>query len=142
MRLRIGIVVSKWHEEYTSVMLEKCKNTLIDEGVQKNDIVTLQVSGTFEIPFGAKALIERHTLDAVIAIGCLIKGETMHFEYIAEEVARGIMQIGLETGVPVIFGVLTCLTEKQARDRSLGKKSLAADWGKTAIEMARLRIER
>lgn len=96
------------------------------------------VSGAFELPFAARKLAHDDAVDAVVAIGVLVKGETMHFEYIAGAVAQGLMDVQLQSGTPVIFGVLTCLTERQAEDRA-GMHTGAnhgIEWGRTALEMA------
>ncbi|GAB5366678.1 hypothetical protein AAMO2058_001164200 [Amorphochlora amoebiformis] len=141
-KLTVGIVVARWNSQITNALLEGCKKSLLECKVSKSKIVVVKVAGSFELPFGAKKLVP--TCDAVICIGCLIKGETMHFEYICENVSRGIMDLGLSSGKPVIFGVLTCLNEDQALARAglanKGKKmhNHGLDWGKTAVEMALL----
>ena len=109
---------------------------LQDAGVPADHIIVQDVPGAFELPVMVRQLVHTHELDAVVAIGCLIKGETLHFEYIAEAVSHGLMDISLSTGVPVVFGVLTCLTEEQAVARSRGEGNLGFSWGKTALEMA------
>lgn len=134
--LTIGIVVSRWNREITDALLHGCLRALQDVRVKKKNIVVMDVPGSFELPFGASVLIKKKKSDAVICLGALIKGETPHDEYIATATSYGIMKVQLETGVPVIFGVLTCLNEKQARDRSVGSKSLAYEWGLSAVEMA------
>lgn len=120
-----------------------CKQALLACHVKESDIVVVDVPGSYELPFGASCLIKgEQPVDAVICVGCLIKGETMHFEYICEAVSQGVMKLGLESGVPVIFGVLTCLNEKQALARAgLGEHSHnhGSDWGTTAVEMALLK---
>ncbi len=106
------------------------------------------VPGAYELPFATKALLKSGSYDAAISIGVLIKGSTMHFEYIADAVSHGLMRVGLDTDIPVIFGVLTCLDETQAFERagiSQGNGSHAhnhgLDWASTAIEMAQLRAQ-
>lgn len=98
-----------------------------------------QVPGSYELPFAARALIgSGDSFDAVITVGCLIKGETMHFEYIADSVSHGLMRVQLDTGVPVIFGVLTVLSEDQAKARAgvlSGSHNHGEDWGLAAVEM-------
>lgn len=93
------------------------------------------------MPFAAKLLAASGTVDAIICAGVLIKGDTMHFEYICDAVSKGIMNVGINTNVPVVFGVLTCLDEKQVIKRSTGDSNHGYDWGKTAVEMALLRNE-
>lgn len=133
--LKIGVVMSRWNAGITDSLKEACLSALRDGGVPAEQVVLQDVPGAFELPVMVRQLIYAHDLDAVVTIGCLIKGETMHFEYIAEAVSYGLMDISLETGVPVVFGVLTCLTEEQAIARSHGDGNLGGSWAKTAIEM-------
>ena len=103
------------------------------------------VAGAFELPFATKHLLEQESFDAAISSGVLIKGSTMHFEYIADAVSHGLMRVGLDCSVPVIFGVLTCLNEEQALERAgiSGSHSHnhGLDWATTAIEMAQLKTK-
>ena len=138
-KLKIGIVYSRWNSFITEPLVMNCREALSDSGVIDKNIYELEVPGTYEIPLVAKKLIEVRKVDAVICLGSLIKGETMHFEYIADAVANGIMRLNLDSGVPVIFGILTCLTKKQAVERSSGKLNHGYQWGMTAVEMALLR---
>ncbi len=135
--LKIGIAVSRWNAHYTEPLLEKCLEGLKEAEVKEENIKVIRVPGSYELPFAAHHLIDED-MDAVICIGVLIKGETMHFEYISDAVSRGIMDLQLKKGVPVVFGVLTCLTEKQAEQRSLGTHNHAREWGLSAVEMAHL----
>lgn len=137
--LRIGIVCSQWHYEMIKALEQQVRNALRDCGVPEKNIVCIDVPGSYEVVYGAKVLIENYTCDAVVPLGILIKGGTMHFEYIAEAVTQGIMRLNIETGVPVIFGILTCLSKKQAEERSIGKESHGYDWGLSAVAMARLK---
>lgn len=137
--LKIGIVCARWNQELSKSMLKKCKQALLDSNVNEENIHVAEVPGSYEVVFGALQLIKNKNVNAVICLGTLIKGETMHFEYISEAVSYGIMKLNVEAGVPVIFGILTCLDEKQARDRSIGDKSHAYQWGLSAIEMALLK---
>ena len=101
-----------------------------------------QVPGSYELPFGAKCLIESSRVDVVVAVGCLIKGDTMHFEYICEGVTQGIMRLNADTETPVIFGVLAVLNEAQARARAglePGSHNHGEEWAQSAIKMALLR---
>lgn len=134
--LRIGIVSTRWNPEITASLTASCLDALGEAGVLSKNIVVLEVPGAFELPLAVQFALRTHRLDAVVAIGCLIKGETQHFEYIAESVSHGLQRVGLDTGKPVIFGVLTCLTEKQAVARSTGKNNHGYGWGQTALEMA------
>jgi len=136
MPLKIGIVMSVWHEKIIQALLSDVLCALSDCGVKKKNIFIKMVPGSFELPLAAKKMVQTKKVDAVLAIGCLIRGETDHYTYIASAVSRGIMQVGLETGVPVLFGVLTCTTMKQAKERSSGKKALGYHWGVAAVEIA------
>jgi 6,7-dimethyl-8-ribityllumazine synthase len=136
--LKIGIVVARWNSDLTYALRDDCKKALLDAGLVLDNIIVQEVPGAYEVVYGSKHLIEQG-VDAVVAIGCLIKGETMHFEYIAEAVSQGIMDLNTNTSVPVIFGILTCISEEQARERSIGEKSHGYAWGQSAIEMALLR---
>lgn len=137
--LKIGITVSRWNEKYTSKLLERCRKALLDSGVSEENINIIQVPGSYELPFAAKHLIESVQVDVVVCLGCLIKGSTMHFEYIAEAVSQGIMNLNLNSGTPVIFGVLTCLDEEQAEERvSEEGKDHGYEWGVSAVEMGLL----
>ena len=118
---RIGIVVSEWNDRITDSLFKGAKETLLQHGVLEENILVKYVPGSFELPLGAKWLLEKSSVDAVICIGCIIQGETRHFDFIAQAVADGIMNVGLEHSEPVIFSVLTCNTMEQAEDRAGGK---------------------
>lgn len=137
--LTVGIVVSRWNADVTNGLLRGCKKALQESGVLKKNIKLLKVPGAFELPFAARHLIENSEVDVVITLGCLIKGETFHFEYVADAVAHGIMELNVDEDVPVIFGVLACLNEKQALDRSRGENNHGYWWGLSAVEMGRLK---
>ena len=135
--LRIGIVVSAWNIEITEALFLGAKNTLLNAGVKDSDIIRKDVPGSFELPLGAKFLLSAIKPDAVICIGCVIQGETRHFDFICQAVSSGIMQLGLENNTPVIFGVLTTGTLQQAIDRSGGKHgNKGVEAAATAIQMA------
>lgn len=120
--LKIGIVTAQWNRTITDQLLDGCAQALKDHGVSENDIFSIQVPGSYELPQGARILLTRHRkLDAVICLGCVIKGETDHNNYINRAVASGLMQLGLTSGVPCIFGVLTPNSMEQAVERSGGK---------------------
>lgn len=132
-----GIVVSEWNKEITDNLLQGAVETLLEHGVDEKDIYVRHVPGSFELPFGASTLLEKKKFDAVICLGCVIQGETRHFEFISQAVAHGIMKVSLSEGIPVIFGVLTTDTLQQAKDRSggaLGNKGTEA--AVTALKMA------
>ena len=118
--MRFGIVVSEWNSEITNALLDGCRSTLETQGVLPDDIVVEYVPGAFELPLGAKMLASASKLNGVICIGCVIKGETKHDEYIANAVAQGIMQLGLMANLPVVFGVLTPNSMEQAQARAGG----------------------
>jgi len=136
--LSIGIVVARWNYEYTYSLRDGCIEGLMASGVSRDDITVWEVPGSFELVYGAKRMLDSAKYDAVIVVGCLIKGETAHFEYLAQSTAQGIATLNAVGNVPVIFGVLTCLTEEQARVRSIGEHNHGQGWGKSAIEMARI----
>lgn len=108
--------------------------------MKPSNVFTTYVPGAFELPLTAKFLTASKRVDVVICLGCLIKGETMHFEYIAEAVSQGIMRVGLESMIPCVFGVLTVLNKEQAIARSTGAKNEGLGWGTTAIEMGLARM--
>ena len=135
-----GIVVADWNPEITHALYEGCYDTLIKHGAKESNIHTAQVPGSFELTAGAKMMIDKHKLDAVICLGCVIKGETDHNEYINQAVASGLTNLGMVYGKPFIFGVLTPNTEEQARDRAGGKHgNKGVEAGVTAIRMAALK---
>ncbi len=117
----IGIVVSEWNDRITDSLLNGAKESLLEHGIQEQNIYVHHVPGSFELPLGAKWMLENTSVDAVICIGCIIQGETRHFDFIAQAVANGIMNVGLNFSKPVIFSVLTCNTMEQAEDRAGGK---------------------
>ncbi len=134
-KLTIGIVSARWNSHITEQLLAGCIQALRDAGVTQKNILTLDVPGSFELVFGARTLIKKG-MDAVVCLGVLIKGETKHFEYISSAVAHGIMQLNLSGQTPVVFGVLTCLTEAQALARATGNNNLGLIWGRSAVAMA------
>lgn len=119
-KLKIGIVTAEWNEHITGTLREGARSLLLAQGILPEHIVDHGVPGSYELPLAAQWLCDAGC-DAVIAIGCLIKGETPHFEYISEAVAHGLMEVNLRTGKPAAFGVITVLTEEQALDRAGGK---------------------
>jgi len=136
---RFAIVVSRFNEAITSGLLSGARTTLLDAGVREDDVTLVHVPGAFEIPVAALHLAETGRFDAVICLGCLIKGDTMHFEYIADAASHGIMNVSVTTGVPVAFGVLTALTEEQAVVRAEpGEGNKGREAALAAIEMATL----
>jgi len=120
--VKIGIVVSDWNETITGALKEGALAFLCEAGIDKKQIIVHSVPGSFELPSGVIMLLNANdAIDAVICLGCVIQGETRHFEFISQAVANGIMRVSLDYGVPVIFGVLTCDTVEQAQERAGGK---------------------
>jgi 6,7-dimethyl-8-ribityllumazine synthase len=118
---RVAIVVAEWNEEITEALYEGAVAGLVANGISKSNIVRKKVPGTFELSLGGLWMAEKKNIDAVICLGCVIQGDTPHFDYICQAVAYGITEAGLKSRKPVIFGVLTTLTKQQALDRAGGK---------------------
>ncbi len=136
---RIGLVVSKFNEFVTNRLTSAAVDTLKNQGVEEEHIDTVRVPGAFEIPLVARHLAGSKQYDAVICLGAVIRGETPHFDYISAEMSRGIAQASWETGIPIVFGVLTTNTAEQALERSgESEKNRGVDAARTAIEMATL----
>jgi 6,7-dimethyl-8-ribityllumazine synthase len=136
---RFAIVVSRFNEQITSGLLSGARSALVEAGVEDGDVAVVHVPGAFEVPVAALHLAQTGRFDAVICLGCLIKGDTMHFEYIADAASHGIMKVSLTTGVPLAFGVLTTMTEEQAVSRSSpGEQNKGRQAALAAIEMATL----
>jgi 6,7-dimethyl-8-ribityllumazine synthase len=136
----IGIVVSDWNSHITHALYEGCFDTLTKHGVKAEKIFTEQVPGTFELPTAAKIMLAHHHPDAVICIGCVIKGETKHDEYINYAVSTALAHLGMASGRPVIFGVLTPTTDEQAKDRAGGKHgNKGVEAAVTALRMAAMK---
>ena len=136
--LRVGIVWSRFNEEIVRALVTACDKQLVELGVTPEDIDVVSVPGALEIPLALQslALARRgfaHRYDALVALGAVVRGETYHFEVVANESARGILEVQLETGVPVANGVLTCDNEEQGRLRAPVKGAEAA---RVAVEMA------
>ena len=137
--LRIGIVASRFNAEVVDRLVATARDELVRLGVRPDDVVLVRVPGAFELPVAARALLRSAgPPDAVICLGAVIQGETRHFDFVAGAAADGILQVGLETGRPVIFGVLTTDTMAQAMDRADGTHRRGADAARDAVEMARL----
>lgn len=127
---RFGILISEWNEEVTEALYLGAYNTLLENGAKEENILSQTVPGSYELSLGAQWLAERNDIDAVICLGCVIQGETRHFDFICDAVAHGITNVSLKYGKPVIFGVLTPNTQQQALDRAGGK------WGNKGDEAA------
>jgi 6,7-dimethyl-8-ribityllumazine synthase len=137
--LRIAIVVARFNEDVTRRLLRGALNALKEHGVEDPDV--LWVPGSLELPVTALALAEKGNHDAIVCLGCVIRGETYHFELVANQAAAGIMQVQLDTGVPVAFGVITTEDKEQAQARSGPKNNKGAEAAEAAIEMANLMRE-
>lgn len=137
--LKFGIVVSRFNDFITAKLLEGAEDALLRHGVNEDDIEVTWVPGSFEIPLVAQKLAGTKRYDAIICLGAVIRGGTPHFEYVAAEVTKGIAQVALNTGLPVVYGVLTCDTIEQAIERAGTKQgNEGARAALTAIEMANL----
>jgi len=133
---KFGIVVSEWNEKITGNLLSGAKATLLKHGVKEENIMVRYVPGSFELTFGAKCLAEYREPDAVIVLGCIIRGGTPHFEYICQGVTQGISYLNATHNIPIIFGVLTTENEQQALDRAGGIHGNKGDEAAiTAIKM-------
>ena len=137
--LTVAIVVSEWNKHITHALYEGCYDTLVKHGVQPDQIHTMQVPGTFELPAGSRILASKCQPDVVICLGCVIKGETNHDEYICNAVANALASMCLVSGRAHIFGVITANNEAQAIDRAGGKHgNKGVEAAVTAIRMAAL----
>ena len=137
--LRVGIVVSEWNEAITENLFQGAHDALIDCGVTKENILRWNVPGSFELTFGCKKMIATQKVDAVIAIGSVIRGETSHFDFVCDAAAQGIKDLNVQSEVPVIFCVLTDDTLQQAQDRSGGRHgNKGTEAAIAAIKMAAL----
>lgn len=134
-----GIVVSEWNTSITNALLQGAIETLEKAGAKADQIVIKSVPGTFELAYGAQHLFETSEVDAVICLGCVIQGETRHFDFICDATANGIMRVSLDYSAPVIFGVLTTDNLQQAIDRSGGKHgNKGVEAAVTALKMLNL----
>jgi len=135
----IGIVVSEWNEEVTNNLAQGAINTLLKNGIKKENIIVKYVPGSFELALGANYLINYTFAEAVICLGCVIQGETRHFDFICNSTANAIADLNLKTEIPIIFGVLTTDNQQQALDRSGGKHGNKGDEAAiTALKMISL----
>lgn len=133
---KVAIVVSEWNTEITEALYEGAYSTLIEKGLKKENIIKKYVPGSFELSIGAQKMAALKEIDAVICVGCVIRGETSHFDFICQAVAHGITDVSLKYDKPVIFGVLTTENKQQAFDRAGGKHGNKGDEaGITAVKM-------
>ncbi|MCX6301598.1 MAG: 6,7-dimethyl-8-ribityllumazine synthase [Bacteroidia bacterium] len=141
-KMRFGIVVSDWNRDITWTLLDSAEKTLRRHGATTENIIIKHVPGSFELTIGAQFIAEYDDPDAVICLGCVIKGETPHFTYICQAVTQGITQLNLDYNIPFIFGVLTTDTHQQAADRAGGIHGNKGDEAAVAaIKMAALQRE-
>ena len=137
--LRIGIVVSRWNSSITESLLRGALRALIASEVADNNITIVRVPGAWEIPTAARELAEQQSYDALVALGCVIKGDTAHFEYVAGAAMEGIRRVSLDHGIPVTCGILTTYTEEQAKERAQdNEENKGSEAALSAIEMATL----
>lgn len=137
---KFGIVVSEWNHEITGALKEGAVKVLLESGAEANNIIVKQVPGSFELTLGAQYMAEFTNVDAVICLGCVIQGETRHFDFICEAVAKGITDLNIKYNMPFIFGVLTPDNQQQAADRAGGKHGNKGDEAAvTAIKMLDLK---
>ncbi len=137
--LKFGLVVSRYNDFITRRLVDGCLDALVRHGVDDDDIEIAYVPGSFEIALAAQKMAESGRFDAVITLGAVIRGATAHFDYVAGQVARGVSTASMQTGVPIIFGVITTETIEQAIERAgtrLTNRGFEA--GQSAIEMARV----
>ena len=139
-QFRFGIVVAEWNEQVTESLYSGAYQTLVNAGADREKIERMNVPGTFELSLGGQWMAERTDVDAVICLGCVIQGETRHFDFICNAVADGITNVSLKYNKPVIFGVLTPDNMKQALDRAGGKHGNKGDEAAaTAIKMLQVK---
>ncbi len=137
--LRFGIVVARYNDPVTSELLAGCRAELVARGAAEDAITTCWVPGAFELALVAKRLAAAGRVDAVICLGAIVRGDTAHFDYVAKGATEGILRAALDTGIPVVFGVLTVDTHQQALDRIGGKEGhKGQEAARTAIETAML----
>ena len=135
--LRVGVVVSEFNEDITELMLDGVLDTCRAWGVHERNIHILRVPGSFEIPFGCLRLLKTHAnIDTIIPIGCIIKGDTKHDEYLASSVAYGLMRISIEKHIPIAFGIITTNNLRQAKIRSRGSTNKGAEAARAALQSA------
>jgi 6,7-dimethyl-8-ribityllumazine synthase len=136
--MRFGVVCGRFNDLITTRLLDGVANGFGVHGVSESDVTVVWVPGAFEVPLTAKTMAESGKYDGVIALGAVIRGDTPHFDYVAGECARGIQQAQLETGVPIVFGVLTTENLEQALERSDESDNKGEESARTAIEMVDL----
>lgn len=138
--IKVGIVVSEWNDAITESLFKGAMKTLLDSGVKKTNIIRADVPGSFELTVGAQLLYTNRKVDAVICLGCVVQGETRHFEFICNAVADGLTNLSIKHNIPFVFGVLTTDNMQQALDRSGGKHgNKGVEAAVTALKMVELK---
>ena len=138
--LKVGIVAAEWNDNIISPLMQGAIETLTENGVQPENIFITRVPGTVELTYGAKCMIDRMSPDAVVVLGCVVRGDTPHFDYVCDSVTQGVTELNLRERVPVIFGVITTNTMQQALDRAggiVGNKG--SECAATALKMTALK---
>ena len=136
---KFAIVVSRFNEFVTEKLLDGCLQTLINNGIERKQIDVVKVPGTFEVPTAVKNLLDFKKYDSIICLGCVIRGETSHYDHLCTAVSNELCRLGSESGVPVIFGILTCENVGQAMDRTGGNRgNKGSESALAAIEMVSL----
>ena len=134
--MKIGIAVAQWNKDITSALFNGAKQTLLKHEVKEDNIISVAVPGTFELTLAAQNLLEYTDVDAVIVLGCVIQGETRHFDFICQSVTQGVTELNIKYNQPVIFGVLTTNNLEQAQERAGGKLGNKGDEAAvTALQM-------
>jgi 6,7-dimethyl-8-ribityllumazine synthase len=135
-RRRIAVVVAQFNSEVTGRLLDGALGALRGAGVAEKDLTVVRVPGSFELPLAAQALAKTRRFDAIVALGAVIRGETDHYDYVCAAAQDGLLRVGMESRLPVMFGVLTCDTDEQATDRAGGKHgNKGADVALAALQM-------
>jgi len=138
---KFAIIVSEWNESVTEALYQGAFDTLRSNGVKKENIIKVDVPGSYELPLAAQWYAENEEIDSIICLGCVIQGETRHFDFICDAVAQGIKDVNLKYKKPVIFGVLTPENQKQALDRAGGKHGNKGDEAAiTAVKMLSIKF--
>lgn len=136
---RFGIVVTEWNASITEALLKSALETLVQYGASENSVTIHRVPGSFELIYGCSQLAAQGYFDAIIAIGCVIKGDTPHFDYICQGTTQGLAQLNATGRIPVVNGVLTVLDEEQAQERAGKKMDKGREFALTAIKMAQFK---
>ncbi len=135
-RKRFGIVVSEWNENITGKLLEGAIQTLLEQGAREENIFVKHVPGSFELIYGSRLMINKYNTDAVLALGCVVRGDTPHFDYVCQGVTQGIATLNAEGTIPVIYGLVTTNNMEQAEERAGGKLgNKGVESAVTAIKM-------